>query len=394
MKTQIAIIGAGPSGLLLGQLLHKAGIDNIIIERQSPDYVLGRIRAGVLEQGMVDLLREAGVGERMDREGLVHDGFELAFDGRVEHINLRELTGGKTVMIYGQTEVTRDLMQARSESAAPIFYEAADVELHELKGEKPYVTFMHNGAPVRIDCDLIAGCDGYHGVSRKSIPDGVLKEFERVYPFGWLGVLADTPPVNDELIYASHARGFALCSMRSPTRTRYYVQVASDEKVEDWSDQRFWDELKSRLPKPVADKLVTGPSIEKSIAPLRSFVVEPMQYGHLFLVGDAAHIVPPTGAKGLNLAAGDVSTLYRILLKYYREGRQDLLERYSQICLRRVWKAERFSWWMTSILHQFPATDPFSQRMQQTELDYYVGSEAGRTSIAENYVGLPYEAVE
>ncbi|WP_028695906.1 4-hydroxybenzoate 3-monooxygenase [Pseudomonas cremoricolorata] len=394
MKTQIAIIGAGPSGLLLGQLLHKAGIDNIIIERQSPDYVLGRIRAGVLEQGMVDLLREAGVGERMDREGLVHDGFELAFDGRVEHINLRELTGGKTVMIYGQTEVTRDLMQARRESAAPIFYEAADVELHELKGEKPYVTFTHNGAPVRIDCDLIAGCDGYHGVSRKSIPDGVLKEFERVYPFGWLGVLADTPPVNDELIYASHARGFALCSMRSPTRTRYYVQVASDEKVEDWSDQRFWDELKSRLPKPVADKLVTGPSIEKSIAPLRSFVVEPMQYGHLFLVGDAAHIVPPTGAKGLNLAASDVSTLYRILLKYYREGRQDLLERYSQICLRRVWKAERFSWWMTSILHQFPATDPFSQRMQQTELDYYVGSEAGRKSIAENYVGLPYEPVE
>lgn len=394
MKTQIAIIGAGPSGLLLGQLLHKAGIDNIIIERQSPDYVLGRIRAGVLEQGMVDLLREAGVGERMDREGLVHDGFELAFDNRVEHINLRELTGGKTVMIYGQTEVTRDLMEARSASGAPTYYDAVDVQLHELKGEKPYVTFVQDGQSVRIDCDLIAGCDGYHGISRKSIPDGVLKEFERVYPFGWLGVLADTPPVNDELIYASHERGFALCSMRSPTRTRYYVQVASDEKVEDWSDQRFWDELKSRLPKPVADKLVTGPSIEKSIAPLRSFVVEPMQYGHLFLVGDAAHIVPPTGAKGLNLAASDVSTLYHILLKYYREGRQDVLERYSQICLRRVWKAERFSWWMTSILHKFPETDAFTQRMQQTELDYYVGSEAGRTSIAENYVGLPYEPVE
>ncbi|MGG5288115.1 4-hydroxybenzoate 3-monooxygenase [Pseudomonas shirazensis] len=394
MKTQIAIIGAGPSGLLLGQLLHNAGIDNIIIERQSPDYVLGRIRAGVLEQGMVDLLHEAGVGARMDQEGLVHDGFELAFNGRVEHINLRELTGGKTVMIYGQTEVTRDLMQARRQSGAPTYYDASDVQLHELKGEKPYVTFIQDGHQVRIDCDLIAGCDGYHGVSRKSIPDGVLKEFERVYPFGWLGVLADTPPVNEELIYASHERGFALCSMRSPTRTRYYVQVASDEKVEDWSDQRFWDELKSRLPEAVAAKLITGPSIEKSIAPLRSFVVEPMQYGHLFLVGDAAHIVPPTGAKGLNLAASDVSTLYRILLKYYREGRQDLLERYSQICLRRVWKAERFSWWMTSVLHQFPGTDAFSQRMQQTELEYFVSSEAGRKTIAENYVGLPYEPVE
>lgn len=264
MKTQIAIIGAGPSGLLLGQLLHNAGIDTVIIERQSPDYVLGRIRAGVLEQGMVDLLREAGVGERMDREGLVHDGFELAFNDRVEHINLRELTGGKTVMIYGQTEVTRDLMQARRASGAPTYYDASDVQLHELKGEKPYVTFVQDGTPVRLDCDLIAGCDGYHGVSRKSIPDGVLKEFERVYPFGWLGVLADTPPVNEELIYASHERGFALCSMRSPTRTRYYVQVASDEKVEDWSDQRFWDELKSRLPEPIAAKLITGPSIERA----------------------------------------------------------------------------------------------------------------------------------
>lgn len=394
MKTQVAIIGGGPSGLLLGQLLQKAGIENIIIERQSQEYVLSRIRAGVLEQGMVDLLREVGVGERMDREGLVHDGFELVFDGRRERIDLKEMTGGKSVMIYGQTEVTRDLMAARTVSGATTFYEVPDVELHDLKGAHPYVTFTHNGEQFRLDCDHIAGCDGYHGISRKSIPKGVLTEYERVYPFGWLGVLADTPPVNEELMYANHERGFALCSMRSHTRTRYYVQVGADEKVEDWSDQRFWDELKSRLPEETAARLITGPSIEKSIAPLRSFVVEPMQYGHLYLVGDAAHIVPPTGAKGLNLAASDVSTLYQILLKVYREGRRDLLERYSQVCLKRIWKAERFSWWMTSMLHKFPGTDAFSQRMQQTELEYFVGSEAGRKTIAENYVGLPYEPIE
>ena len=394
MKTKVAIIGAGPSGLLLGQLLQRAGIDNVILERQSPDYVLGRIRAGVLEQGMVDLLREAGVSERMDREGLVHDGFELAFKGRRERIDLRQLTGGKTVMIYGQTEVTRDLMAARQASGATILYNLCDVELHDIKNAQPYVSFTCNGEAVRLDCDVIAGCDGFHGISRKTIPPGVLEEFERVYPFGWLGVLADTPPVNEELIYANHERGFALCSMRSPTRTRYYVQVNAEERVEDWSDDRFWDELKRRLPKDTAAKLITGPSLEKSIAPLRSFVVEPMQYGQLFLVGDAAHIVPPTGAKGLNLAASDVSTLYQILLKVYREGRRELLERYSEVCLRRIWKAERFSWWMTSMLHEFPDTDPFSERMQQTELDYFVSSEAGRKTIAENYVGLPYEAIE
>jgi p-hydroxybenzoate 3-monooxygenase len=394
MKTQVAIIGAGPSGLLLGQLLENAGIANVIIERQSPDYVLGRIRAGVLEQGLVELLREAGVGARMDSEGLVHDGFELAFDGRCERIDLKQLTGGKTVMVYGQTEVTRDLMQARTHCGAKTFYSASQVQPHNLKDEQPHVTFEHNGASLRLDCDYIAGCDGFHGVARQSIPAGVLKEFERVYPFGWLGILADTPPVAEELIYANHERGFALCSMRSPTRTRYYVQVGAEEKVEDWSDERFWGELKSRLPSEVAARLVTGPSIEKSIAPLRSFVVEPMQYGRLFLLGDAAHIVPPTGAKGLNLAASDVSTLYRILLKVYREGRSDLLEKYSEICLRRIWKAERFSWWMTSMLHKFPDTDAFSQRMQQTELDYFVGSEAGRRTIAENYVGLPYEAID
>ncbi|WP_095154785.1 4-hydroxybenzoate 3-monooxygenase [Pseudomonas sp. Irchel 3E13] len=393
MKTQVAIIGAGPSGLLLGQLLHNAGISNVIVERQSPDYVLGRIRAGVLEQGMVDLLREAGVGERMVAEGLPHDGFELAFDGRREHIDLKGLTGGKGVMIYGQTEVTRDLMAARQACGAVTVYEATNVQPHEPKSEQPWLTYEKDGQVHRLDCDYIAGCDGYHGVARQSIPADALKVFERVYPFGWLGILADTPPVNEELVYARHERGFALCSMRSPTRTRYYVQVGADEKVEDWSDERFWDELKTRLPAELAERLVTGPSIEKSIAPLRSFVVEPMQYGRMFLVGDAAHIVPPTGAKGLNLAASDVSTLFNILRRVYAEGRTDLLEQYSSICLRRIWKAERFSWWMTSILHRFPDSDPFSQRIQQTELDYFVSSEAGRKTLAENYVGLPYEAI-
>ncbi|RMM37890.1 4-hydroxybenzoate 3-monooxygenase [Pseudomonas coronafaciens pv. oryzae] len=394
MKTQVAIIGSGPSGLLLGQLLQRAGIDNVIVERKNPDYILSRIRAGVLEQGMTDLLREAGVSERMDAEGLIHDGFELAFDGRCERIDLKNLAGGKTVTVYGQTEVTRDLMAARASIGAMTVYDAADVNVHDPKTDSPYLTFVKDGETVRLDCDYIAGCDGFHGVSRQSIPSEALKIFERVYPFGWLGVLADTPPVNEELVYANHPRGFALCSMRSAIRTRYYVQVSADEKVEDWSDDRFWGELKARLPAHLAKRLVTGPSIEKSIAPLRSFVVEPMQYGRLFLLGDAAHIVPPTGAKGLNLAASDVSTLYRILLKVYREGRTDLLEKYSQICLRRVWKAERFSWWMTSVLHNFPGTDAFSQRIQHTELDYYVGSEAGRRTIAENYVGLPYEAIE
>ncbi|KAA8713451.1 4-hydroxybenzoate 3-monooxygenase [Pseudomonas cannabina] len=394
MKTQVAIIGSGPSGLLLGQLLQRAGIDNVIVERKDPDYILSRIRAGVLEQGMVDLLREAGVGERMDAEGLIHDGFELAFDGRCERIDLKHLADGKTVMVYGQTEVTRDLMTARAISGALTVYDAADVEAHDLKTDRPYLTFVKDGETMRLDCDYIAGCDGFHGVSRQSIPAEALSVFERIYPFGWLGVLADTPPVNEELVYANHPRGFALCSMRSAVRTRYYVQVSADEKVEDWPDERFWSELKARLPEHLAERLITGPSIEKSIAPLRSFVVEPMQYGRLFLLGDAAHIVPPTGAKGLNLATSDVSTLYRILLKVYREGRTELLEKYSQICLRRVWKAERFSWWMTSVLHNFPNTDAFSQRIQQTELDYYVGSEAGRRTIAENYVGLPYEAIE
>ncbi len=394
LKTQVAIIGAGPSGLLLGQLLHNAGIETLILERQAPDYVLGRIRAGVLEQGMVDLLRQAGVSQRMDAEGLVHEGFELALNGRLQHIDLKSLTGGKTVMIYGQTEVTRDLMAARAQSGAVTLYEARDVQPHDLKGDHPWLTFEHQGQQVRLDCDYIAGCDGFHGVARQSIPGDVLKTFERVYPFGWLGILTDTPPVHAELVYAKHPRGFALCSMRSPSRSRYYLQVPAEESVDAWSDQRFWDELKARLPEVLAAQLVTGPSIEKSIAPLRSFVVEPMQYGRLFLLGDAAHIVPPTGAKGLNLAASDVSTLFTILRKVYREGRVELLEKYSQICLRRIWKAERFSWWMTSMLHQFPEADGFSQRIAQSELEYFVESEAGRRTIAENYVGLPYEAIE
>ncbi|MGI4857513.1 MAG: 4-hydroxybenzoate 3-monooxygenase [Janthinobacterium lividum] len=393
MKTTIAIIGAGPSGLLLGQLLSKAGIDNVIIERQSPAYVLERIRAGVLEQGTVDLMREAGVHERMDREGIVHEGVELMFGGRTERVDLKRLTGGSTVLVYGQTELTRDLMDARGTGGADIVYGASDVALHDLSGEKPYVTFSKDGETVRLDCDYVAGCDGFHGVSRQSIPEGTLQTYERIYPFGWLGMLSDTPPVNHELIYAHHERGFVLCSQRSATRSRYYLQVPLTEKAENWTDDQFWDELKLRLPANVADRLVTGPALEKSVAPLRSFVVEPVQYGRLFLVGDAAHIVPPTGAKGLNLAASDVSTLYRILLGVYSQGRTDLVPQYSAIALRRIWKAERFSWFMTSLLHKFPQNDAFAQRIQETDFNYFTGSEAGLKTIAENYVGLPYEAI-
>ncbi len=394
MKTQVAIIGAGPAGLLLGQLLSRQGIDNVILERKSGEYVLGRIRAGVLEQGMVDLLREAGVDKRMDEEGLPHEGFELAFDNRRVRVDLAGLTGGKNVMVYGQTEVTRDLMEAREAAGGTTLYEADNVQPHDLETDRPYVTFEKDGETVRLDCDYVAGCDGYHGVSRRSIPEGRIKAFEKVYPFGWLGMLSDTPPVAEELIYARHERGFALCSMRSETRSRYYIQVSLDEKAEDWSDERFWEELKRRIPDDVAEKLVTGPSIEKSIAPLRSFVVEPMQYGRLFLVGDAAHIVPPTGAKGLNLAASDVNTLYRLMVSVYQEGRTDLIPNYSETCLKRIWKAERFSWWMTTMLHKFTDEEDFATRMQQAELDYVTSSEAGLTTIAENYVGLPYESLE
>ncbi len=393
MKTKVAIIGAGPSGLLLGQLLHNRGIDNIIVERQTGEYILGRIRAGVLEKGFVDLMREAKVDKRMDEEGYIHDGFEIVANNERVRVNLKELTGGSTVMVYGQTEVTRDLMEARAEVGATTIYSADNVQPHDLKTDAPYITYEQNGETFRIDCDYIAGCDGFHGVSRKSIPADILKEYERVYPFGWLGVLADVPPVADELIYAKHERGFALCSMRSATRSRYYVQVGLDEKVEDWSDERFWEELKSRMPADAAANLTTGPSIEKSIAPLRSFVAEPMQYGRMFLAGDAAHIVPPTGAKGLNLAASDIATLYSLMTKIYEEGRTDLIEKYSETCLRRIWKAERFSWWMTTMLHKFD-NDPIEDKLIDAELDYFLHSENGLKTIAENYVGLPFDAIE
>lgn len=393
MKTQVAIIGAGPAGLLLGQLLHKHGIDNVILEARTPEYVLARIRAGVLEQGMADLLREAGAGARMDSEGHVHEGFSLSFAGRTERIDLKGLTGGRTVTVYGQTEVTRDLMAARKAGGALTVYEAADVQPHDFEDGRPYVTYTKDGERMRLDCDYIAGCDGFHGVSRKSAPVDKIRNFERVYPFGWLGVLSRTPPVDHELIYANHERGFALCSMRSDILSRYYVQCPLDDSVEQWSDERFWNELKARLPQDVAARLVTGASIEKSIAPLRSFVCEPMQFGRMFLVGDAAHIVPPTGAKGLNLAASDVYTLHQVLVRRYASGNEGVLAQYSQKALRRVWKAERFSWWMTSLLHKF-GDDPFSQRMQLADLDYFTSSEAGLRTIAENYVGLPYEAIQ
>ncbi|MGY0197415.1 4-hydroxybenzoate 3-monooxygenase [Leptothrix sp. BB-4] len=394
-RTQVAIIGAGPSGLLLGQLLHKAGIDNVILEQRSADYVLGRVRAGVLEQVCVDLLDEAGVGERMHREGLVHHGIELMFSGQRHRIDLSALTGGKSVMVYGQTEVTRDLMDARQAHGAPIVYEAEDVALHGFDGTSPTVTYRKDGVEHTLACDHIAGCDGFHGVSRASVPVGAIRQFERVYPFGWLGILADVPPVSDELIYANHARGFALCSMRSASRVRLYVQCSLQDKVEDWSDERFWAELKSRLDPQTAERLPTGPSFEKSIAPLRSFVAEPMRFGRLFLCGDAAHIVPPTGAKGLNLAAADVRYLSRALIEHYADKSDAGLDDYSRKALRRIWKAERFSWWMTSLMHRFPAgpgdSGDVGHRMQTAELDYLVHSPAAMTSLAENYVGLPFE---
>ncbi|MET0169575.1 MAG: 4-hydroxybenzoate 3-monooxygenase [Aliihoeflea sp.] len=389
MRTQVAIIGAGPSGLLLGQLLTNAGIDNVIVERQTGDYVLGRIRAGVLEEGMVGMLDEAGVGTRMHRQGLPHDGFDLAFGGGHHRIDLHALTA-KRVMVYGQTEVTRDLMDKRAETGGVTIYEAGNVEPHDFDGSKPYLTYEKDGVTQRLDCDFIAGCDGYHGPSRKAVEGKGLETFERVYPFGWLGIVADVPPVHHELIYANHPRGFALCSMRSTTRSRYYVQCPLDDKVEAWSDDRFWDELRLRLPPDSAGRVTTGPSIEKSIAPLRSFVAEPMRFGRLFLVGDAAHIVPPTGAKGLNLAASDVRYLFDGLREYYAETSDAGLDDYSQKALSRVWKAERFSWWMTSTMHRFPDTGSFGQRIQEAELDYLVHSQAASTSLAENYVGLPY----
>ena len=390
MRVQVAIIGSGPSGLLLGQLLANAGIETVILDRSGRDHILGRVRAGVLEEGTARLLETAGVGARMRAEGLPHDGFSLAFDGRDHRIDLFDLTGGKRVLVYGQTELTRDLIERREIDGRPVIYEAANVTPHDFDGETPRVTYEKDGVTHRIDCDFIAGCDGFHGASRKAVPERAIRAFEKVYPFGWLGILADVPPVSDELIYANHPRGFALCSMRSHTRSRYYIQCALDERIEDWSDERFWDELRRRLPAHHAEAMTTGRSFEKSIAPLRSFVAEPMRFGRLFLVGDAAHIVPPTGAKGLNLAASDVHYLFAGLLEHYRERSPAGLEAYSARALARVWKAVRFSWWMTTMLHRFPGTGDFDQKIQEAELDYLTHSRAAETVLAENYVGLPY----
>ncbi|NVK43104.1 MAG: 4-hydroxybenzoate 3-monooxygenase [Oceanospirillaceae bacterium] len=398
LKAQVAIIGAGPSGLLLGQLLSRKGISNIILERKTGDYVLGRIRAGILEQGFADLVREAGVAERMDAEGHVHEGVVISDNGKANRIDLKELTGGDVVVCYGQVEITRDLMEARAAAKLETYYEADKVQPHDVKSDAPYVTFEYQGEAYRLDCDFVAGCDGFHGVSRQTIPAEIRTEHERVYPFGWLGMLSDTPPCHEELIYAKSERGFALASQRSATRSRYYLQVPLTDNVEDWSDEAFWDELKKRLPPEHAANLVTGPSLEKSIAPLRSFVCEPMQYGNLFLVGDAAHIVPPTGAKGLNLAASDVATLYKILTRVYETGDRSCISQYSDIALRRVWNGERFSWWMTNMMHDFGdevANNGLDgqtfNRFMESELNYYLGSENGRKVIAEQYVGLPYE---
>jgi p-hydroxybenzoate 3-monooxygenase len=390
MKTQVAIIGAGPSGLLLSQLLHLKGIDTIVLERQSRDYVLSRIRAGVLEHGFAELMREAQCGERMDREGEIHDGFIIAHGGRQSRVDLHKYSGGSSVVVYGQTELTRDLYDARERMKGVVIHHAEDVQPHDMTSAAPYVTFRVGDEVQRIDCDYIIGADGFHGVSRKSIPATVLREYEKVYPFGWLGVLSRTKPVSPELIYVRHERGFALCSLRSQVLSRYYIQVPLSDKVEDWSDEAFWAELKRRLPTEVAERLITGPSIEKSIAPLRSFVAEPMRYGNLFLAGDAAHIVPPTGARGLNSAASDIYYLYHAMLAHYQNGDDSGLDSYSAKALARVWKAQRFSWWMTTMLHTFPDSIPYDQKLQQTDLEYLFSSEAAQASLAENYVGLPF----
>ncbi len=390
MKTQVGIIGGGPSGLLLSQLLHLKGIDNVVLERRSREYVLGRIRAGVLEHGFADLMREANCGERMDAEGEIHDGFFIAHDGIKDRVDLNGLTGGNSVVVYGQTELTRDLYEARDKMHGNVIHNAGDVKPHDMTSDMPYLTYRSGDEIKRINCDYIVGADGFHGVSRKSIPADKIQEFERVYPFGWLGVLSRTKPVSPELIYAKHERGFALCSMRSQALSRYYIQVPLSDSVEDWPDDKFWDELKARLPDEVSSNLITGPSIEKSIAPLRSFVAEPMRYGNMFLAGDAAHIVPPTGARGLNSAASDIYYLYHGLLDHYEKGDDAGLDAYSQRALARVWKGQRFSWWMTTLLHSFPDNSEFDNHLQQTDLEYLFSSESALASLAENYVGLPF----
>lgn len=388
MRTQVCIIGGGPSGLLLSQLLHQAGIDTIVLERKSRAYVLSRIRAGVLEEGSAGMLRRAGVGARMDREGFIHDGVFLSTQNRSFRIDFKELTG-KSVTVYGQTEVTADLYDARDRMDGTVIHEADGVQPHDLKTDAPFVTYVKDGTEHRIDCDYVAGCDGFHGVSRKCIPAAVLREYERVYPFGWMGVLSKTPPVSQELIYASHDRGFALCSMRNENLSRYYVQAPLTDTPENWSDDRFWDELKRRIPPEAAETLITGPSIEKSMAPLRSFVAEPMSWGRLFLVGDAAHIVPPTGAKGLNLAFSDVHYLSEALIAEYG-GDKGAVSTYSDRALERLWKATRFSWWFTTTMHRFPDQSEFDQKIQNSELDYLSTSRAAQSNMAEQYVGIPY----
>ncbi|QHP72621.1 4-hydroxybenzoate 3-monooxygenase [Bradyrhizobium sp. LCT2] len=390
MKVQVCIIGGGPSGLLLSQLLHLKGIDTVVLEKYSRDHVLARIRAGVLEHGFAKLMREAQCGERMDREGEIHRGFEIAHDGGLSHIDLHKHSGGNSVLVYGQTELTRDLYEARDRLGGKVVHNAEDVTPHDLASDRPYVTYRSNDEIVRVDCDYIVGADGFHGVSRRSIPKDVLREYEKVYPFGWLGVLSRTKPVSSELIYVKHERGFALCSLRSQVLSRYYIQVPLTDKVEDWSDDAFWAELKRRLPEEVAGRLITGPAIEKSIAPLRSFVAEPMSYGRLFLAGDAAHIVPPTGARGLNSAASDIYYLYHAMLAHYQSGDDSGLEGYSAKALARIWKAQRFSWWMTMLLHRFPDRLDYEDRLQQTELEYLFSSETAQRLLAENYVGLPF----
>ena len=390
MKTQVCIIGGGPSGLMLSQLLHLKGIDTVVLERQSREYVLSRIRAGVLEHGFAKLMREAQCGERMDREGEIHEGFFIANNGTMKRMDLHKYSGGNSVVVYGQTELTRDLYEARDRMKGVVIHNAEDVQPHDLTSKTPYVTYRSGDDIVRIDCDYVIGADGFHGVSRKSIPKDVLREYEKVYPFGWLGVLSRTKPVSPELIYSRTDRGFALCSLRSQVLSRYYLQVPLSDTVEDWSDDKFWDELKRRLPADVAARLITGASIEKSIAPLRSFVAEPMRYGNLFLAGDAAHIVPPTGARGLNSAASDIYYLYHAMVAHYKNGDDSGLDGYSAKALARVWKAQRFSWWMTTLLHTFPDSIAYDRKLQQTDLDYLFSSEAAQSSLAENYVGLPF----
>lgn len=389
MRTQVVIIGGGPSGLLLSQLLHRKGIDTVVLERKTRDYVLGRIRAGILETGFANLMREAGVADRMDKECFVHDGTVISHGDTQFNIDFKDLTD-TSVVVYGQTEVTRDLYDAREAMDGTVIFNAENVQIHGADSDTPHVTYTTDGVDHRIDCDFVAGCDGFHGVSRQTIPLTVRREYEKLYPFGWLGILSETPPVHEELIYSCSSRGFALCSMRNENLSRYYIQCSLSDSPEDWSDDAFWQELKRRIPSEYADKLVTGPSIEKSIAPLRSFVTEPMRWGRLFLCGDAAHIVPPTGAKGLNTAASDIHYLYNGLIQHYLDGDDTGIDTYSEKALARIWKAERFSWWMTNLLHRFPDQSEFDLKMQAADIAFLRDNRAAQTVLAQNYVGLPY----